>query len=92
MYRTWPGGHGYRRGGFFWPGLLLLGLFLLAFGKFLWPLFLLFFIVPFIFRSKWGYWGRYDDWHAEKRKRYDDDFGAPEKPKRGDDGDPVEII
>jgi hypothetical protein len=52
MYRVGHRGYGYRRGGFFWPGLLLFGLVILAFGKFLLPLlFLLCFAVPFIFWS-----------------------------------------
>ncbi len=84
MGRMWHAGYGYRRhwGGFFWPGLLLAGLFLLVFGKFLFPLLLLgFFIVPFIFWMKamshhrgWGQpWG-------EKPKR--GEWDGEEKPKR----------
>ena len=99
MYGMWRGrGHGYRRGGFFFPGLLLFGLFILIFGKFLWPLlFLLFFAAPLIFLVKAAHWRHYGGWHGEgwrgeqspgeKRKWGYGEFDADEKPKRGGDGE-----
>ncbi len=95
MGRMWyyGGGHHHFRGGFFWPGLLFVGLLLLVFGKFLFPFLL---IGLFIFwmksMSHHGGWGQ-RQW-GEKFKRgdwYDDD-----KPKRRytqtADGSWVEIV
>ncbi len=94
MYRMRYGG--YRRAGFAWPWLLFGFLFLVVFGKFLWPLLLiLFFAVPFFFWMKgarrWrGDWGQWGDWSKRKNDEYD------EKPKRRytqtPDGEWVEIV
>ena len=90
MGRMWYGR--YHHGGFFWPGLLFVGLFLLVFGKFLFPLLLLGFLIgPFIFWMKgmsghrgWGDKSKRGDWYGE------------EKPKRNyrqtADGQWVEIV
>jgi hypothetical protein len=94
----WNHGHVvHPRGpGFFWPGLLFVGLFLLVFGKFLFPLLLLGFLVgAFMFcmrrmshHRSWGHsWG-------DKPKR--SEWYEEEKPKRNyrqtADGEWVEIV
>jgi hypothetical protein len=105
----WHHGYGYRRhqGGFFWPGLLIFGLFLLVFGRFLLPLVLLScLIVPFVFCMKgmaykrgWGQsWGekpKRGDWYGEEKPKRGG-WSGEEKPKRNyrqtADGEWVEIV
>ena len=91
MGRMWHAGYGYRRhwGGFFWPGLLFLGLFLLVFGKFLFPL--LFLAAPFIFWMKGGAHWRHWDWD-EKPKNDEFDENPKRHYRQTPDGEWVEIV
>jgi hypothetical protein len=74
----WYGGQHHFRGGFFWPGLLFMGLFLLLFGKFLFPLLLvglfIFWMKSLSHRHHWGehYWGekfKRGAWYADDKPR-----------------------
>jgi len=79
MGRMWYGdGHHHFRGGFFWPGLLFVGLFLLVFGKFLFPLLLLGFVIFWIKRMShhrqwvqqhWGEKFKRGDWYSDEKSK-----------------------
>lgn len=77
---------GYRRGGFFWP-ILMVGLFFLVFGKLLFPLLLLlFFVAPFFFwRRGAGHW---QDWNDKPKRKHDDE----PRYRQTADGAWVEIV